>query len=166
MQLPDLGERICILGPSNSGKSTLAEAIARKRGLQAVHSDQLYDLCMPQRFLRAINVILLVISTPASLFRYCGKGPERPSIEAILDFHDWLTVHAEGNAFIHSLGSPSFIKALAYFVACQNADTQTARTSAQCLLPRKSRSFRATTTSARVRQEIECGQLSVRVRNR
>jgi adenylate kinase family enzyme len=44
MQLCDLGERICILGPSNSGKSTLAEAIARKRGLPAVHLDQFYHL--------------------------------------------------------------------------------------------------------------------------
>ncbi|WP_028601185.1 ATPase AAA [Ottowia thiooxydans] len=40
--LHDLGSRICILGPSNSGKSTLAEAIARKRGLPAIHLDQLF----------------------------------------------------------------------------------------------------------------------------
>jgi adenylate kinase family enzyme len=44
MQLPELGERICILGPSNSGKSTLADAIARKRGLRAIHLDQLHHL--------------------------------------------------------------------------------------------------------------------------
>ena len=44
MQLAGLGERICILGPSNSGKSTLAEAIARKRGLEVVHLDLLYHL--------------------------------------------------------------------------------------------------------------------------
>lgn len=44
MQLPELGERICILGPSNSGKSTLADAIARKRGLPAIHLDQLHHL--------------------------------------------------------------------------------------------------------------------------
>ncbi|WP_370675320.1 AAA family ATPase [Pleomorphomonas sp. PLEO] len=44
MQLADLGDRICILGPSNSGKSTLAVAIGRKRGLSAVHLDQLYHL--------------------------------------------------------------------------------------------------------------------------
>jgi adenylate kinase family enzyme len=42
--LPDLGRRICILGPSNSGKSTLAEAIARKCGLDAIHLDQLHHL--------------------------------------------------------------------------------------------------------------------------
>lgn len=42
--LNDLGSRICILGPSNSGKSTLALAIARKRGLSAIHLDQLFHL--------------------------------------------------------------------------------------------------------------------------
>jgi adenylate kinase family enzyme len=40
--LDELGERICIMGPSSSGKSTLATAIARRRGLPAVHLDQLY----------------------------------------------------------------------------------------------------------------------------
>jgi adenylate kinase family enzyme len=104
MQLSDLGERICILGPSNSGKSTLAEAVARNRGLEVVHLDQLYhfpstdwevrptaefvalhdaaiagerwvmdgnySMCMRQRFLRATGLILLDISTPASVFRY------------------------------------------------------------------------------------------------
>lgn len=44
MLLEDFGERICILGPSNSGKSTLAQAIARKRGLAVVHLDLLYHL--------------------------------------------------------------------------------------------------------------------------
>jgi len=42
--LDDLGPRICIMGPSNSGKSTLAEAIARKRSLAVVHLDQFYHL--------------------------------------------------------------------------------------------------------------------------
>jgi adenylate kinase family enzyme len=40
--LDELGPRICILGPSNSGKSTLADAIARKQGLSVVHLDQLF----------------------------------------------------------------------------------------------------------------------------
>ena len=104
MNLSDLGNRICILGPSNSGKSTLADAIARKLGCEAIHLDVLhhlpntdweprpksefialhdaaiagerwvmdgnYSICMPQRFRRATGLILLDISTPASLLRY------------------------------------------------------------------------------------------------
>ena len=107
MRLEELGERICILGPSNSGKSTLAAAIARKRGLGAVHLDQLHHLShtdwkvrpshefvalhdkaiandrwvmdgnysklFPKRFERATGVILLDISTGASLFRYVRR---------------------------------------------------------------------------------------------
>ncbi len=44
MQLSEFGERICVLGPSNSGKSTLATAIGRKLGLPVVHLDRLYHL--------------------------------------------------------------------------------------------------------------------------
>lgn len=44
MQLSALGRRICILGPSNSGKSTLANAIARQCDLPAIHLDQLHHL--------------------------------------------------------------------------------------------------------------------------
>lgn len=40
--LDDLGPRICIMGPSNSGKSTLAEAIGRTRNLPPVHLDRLH----------------------------------------------------------------------------------------------------------------------------
>ncbi|MBN9631613.1 MAG: AAA family ATPase [Actinobacteria bacterium] len=39
--LSELGERICILGPSNSGKSTLAAAIGAATGLPVVHLDVL-----------------------------------------------------------------------------------------------------------------------------
>lgn len=39
--LEALGPRIMILGASNAGKSTLAEAIARKAGHRPVHLDQL-----------------------------------------------------------------------------------------------------------------------------
>lgn len=40
--LEKLGPRICILGPSNSGKSTLARAIAVKQNLPLIHLDQLF----------------------------------------------------------------------------------------------------------------------------
>lgn len=44
MLLDALGARICIMGPSNSGKSTLAQAIARAKGVPAVYLDQLHHL--------------------------------------------------------------------------------------------------------------------------
>lgn len=44
MDLDDLGDRLCIVGPSNSGKSTLAAAIGRVRGLPVVHLDQYWHL--------------------------------------------------------------------------------------------------------------------------
>ncbi len=40
-ELSDLGTRICIIGPSNSGKSTLADRLADKVGGQVCHLDQL-----------------------------------------------------------------------------------------------------------------------------
>ncbi len=42
MILDGLGPRICIMGPSNSDKSTLATAIGRARGLPPIHLDQLF----------------------------------------------------------------------------------------------------------------------------
>lgn len=44
ISLDVLGPRICIMGPSNSGKSTLAQAIARKTTLPAIHLDQLHHI--------------------------------------------------------------------------------------------------------------------------
>ena len=44
MTLDELGTRICIIGPSNSGKSTLAEVTATAKGLEVVHLDQLHHL--------------------------------------------------------------------------------------------------------------------------
>lgn len=44
MMLDELGPRICVMGPSNSGKSTLAEAMGRAKGFKVVHLDQLQHL--------------------------------------------------------------------------------------------------------------------------
>jgi len=44
MTLVELGTRISTMGPSNSGKSTLAEAIGRARNLEVVHLDRLRHL--------------------------------------------------------------------------------------------------------------------------
>lgn len=44
MPLTALGPRICIMGPSNSGKSTLAQAIGQACDLPVVHLDQLHHL--------------------------------------------------------------------------------------------------------------------------
>lgn len=41
-RLADLGPRICIFGPSNSGKSTLAAAIGAACDLEVIHLDRLY----------------------------------------------------------------------------------------------------------------------------
>ena len=42
--LASLGRRIMVLGPTNSGKSTLADAISRRTGIPAVHLDQFRHL--------------------------------------------------------------------------------------------------------------------------
>ena len=42
LPLTELGPRICILGPSNSGKSTLALALAEKTVAPVIHLDQLF----------------------------------------------------------------------------------------------------------------------------
>jgi adenylate kinase family enzyme len=41
LNLNDLGSRICVFGPSNSGKSTLAEKLATRLHLKGVHLDQI-----------------------------------------------------------------------------------------------------------------------------
>ena len=52
MSLDDLGVRICIMGPSSSGKSTLARAIGDARDIPVVHLDQLRHVPASQWELR------------------------------------------------------------------------------------------------------------------
>ena len=42
--LADFGRRIMVTGPTNAGKSTLADAIGRKLGIPPIHMDQLSHL--------------------------------------------------------------------------------------------------------------------------
>lgn len=42
MSNKSIGKRVCILGLSSTGKSTLAELIAQKKGLSVLHLDQIY----------------------------------------------------------------------------------------------------------------------------
>jgi adenylate kinase family enzyme len=44
LPLEALGPRIMVMGPTNSGKSTLAEAMGRRTGLPVVHLDRLRHL--------------------------------------------------------------------------------------------------------------------------
>ncbi|MGM3161465.1 ATPase AAA [Dickeya undicola] len=60
MKLSDLGDRICIMGPSNSGKSTLAHAISRKRHLEVIHLDQLFHIPNSNWQERPLNEFLLL----------------------------------------------------------------------------------------------------------
>jgi adenylate kinase family enzyme len=41
MELNELGYRICIIGPSSGGKSTLAQALGKRLDLEVCHLDQL-----------------------------------------------------------------------------------------------------------------------------
>ncbi|OTA18183.1 ATPase AAA [Xenorhabdus beddingii] len=119
------------MGPSNSGKSTLANAISRKCNLKATHLDQLFHLpntnwqerpvdefillhdmaikeeswiidgnyrkYLSQRLSRATGVILLDISTPASLLRYVNRTLFQRNrcgaLEGSKDSITWKMIH-------------------------------------------------------------------------
>jgi len=131
MKLDDLGTRICIMGPSSSGKSTLAQAIGRRCGLTPIHLDQLYHLpntdwlprpqeefaalhdhavagerwviegnyskLLPRRLERATGLILLDLSTAASLFRYLRRcwfdSNRHGALEGARDRVNWEMMH-------------------------------------------------------------------------
>lgn len=53
VRLEDLGDRICVLGPSASGKSTLASAIGKRQQLPVVHLDQFCHIAGTRSELRS-----------------------------------------------------------------------------------------------------------------
>ena len=74
LSLDNLGPRICIMGPSNSGKSTLAEAISRKTAMPAVHLDQLYHLPNTNWQPRDINEFLRLHAKAIGKDRWVMEG--------------------------------------------------------------------------------------------
>ena len=81
LPLDALGPRICIMGPSNSGKSTLAEAIARKTDLPAVHLDQLHHIPDSQWVPRAPAEFLRLHAEAVSQERWVMEGNYTKCIE-------------------------------------------------------------------------------------
>lgn len=81
LPLDALGPRICIMGPSNSGKSTLAEAIANKTDLPAVHLDQLHHIPGSQWVPRAPAEFLHLHAEAVSQERWVMEGNYTKCIE-------------------------------------------------------------------------------------
>lgn len=81
LPLDALGPRICIMGPSNSGKSTLAKAIARKTDLPAVNLDQLHHIPDSQWMPRAPAEFLRLHAEAVSQERWVMKGNYTKCIE-------------------------------------------------------------------------------------
>lgn len=81
--LETFGPRIMIMGPTNAGKSTLAEAIARKLGIPAVHVDLLYHQpntdWQPRPREEFVALHAAAIATPAWVMdgNYSAVIPER-----------------------------------------------------------------------------------------
>lgn len=131
MRLADLGDRICIIGQSGGGKSTLAASIGKHFGLPVVHLDQYrhvpgsqwqprpddefaelhdsairserwviegnYSKLMPQRLRRATGIIVIDISTSASLARYVRRtlrpGSTRiGGLDGVTDTLSWAMI--------------------------------------------------------------------------
>ena len=84
ISLEALGPRICIMGPSNSGKSTLADAISRKTDLPVVHLDQLHHLPDSKWTPRAPAEFLQLHADAVSQERWVMEGNYTKCIEARL----------------------------------------------------------------------------------
>ncbi|MGD9427173.1 AAA family ATPase [Pantoea sp. NSTU24] len=74
LTLDALGPRICIMGPSNSGKSTLADAISRKTSLPVVYLDQLHHVPGSQWRPRATAEFLQLHTEAVSQDRWVIEG--------------------------------------------------------------------------------------------
>lgn len=74
VSLDDLGQRICIVGPSNSGKSTLAKAIGLKKSLPIIHLDQLHHQPNSQWIPRAPEEFLQLHDTAIARSSWVIEG--------------------------------------------------------------------------------------------
>ncbi|MCX3308623.1 AAA family ATPase [Pantoea vagans] len=81
LTLEALGPRICIMGPSNSGKSTLAEAISRKTNLPVVHLDQLHHLPDSQWIPRAAEAFRHLHADAVSQEKWVMEGNYTKCVE-------------------------------------------------------------------------------------
>jgi len=81
LSLDALGPRICIMGPSNSGKSTLADAISHKTALPAIHLDQLHHLPGSQWIPRAPAEFLRLHAAAVSQEKWVMDGNYTKCIE-------------------------------------------------------------------------------------
>lgn len=81
LSLEALGPRICIMGPSNSGKSTLADAISRKTTLPVVHLDQLHHIPESQWVPRAPAEFLRLHADAVSQEKWVMDGNYTKCIE-------------------------------------------------------------------------------------
>lgn len=74
ISLDALGPRICVMGPSNSGKSTLADAISCKTDIPVVHLDQLHHLPDSKWIPRAPAEFLQLHTDAVSQERWVMEG--------------------------------------------------------------------------------------------
>jgi len=81
ISLDALGPRICIMGPSNSGKSTLAKTISHKTALPVIHLDQLHHIPGSQWVPRAPAEFIQLHAEAVSQERWVMEGNYTKCIE-------------------------------------------------------------------------------------